>query len=122
MLPRYKQQRRKAQANTCPRGQLAYGPQKYIEKDKRVNEPRHGMAQQQVIEQIRKLQIRITKYPVVLDALSPQLNGHPHRIGHEEKPQAAGKELAERIAKDLGREIAGYEEKQGKAKGIQPHV
>ena len=113
MLPRYKQQRRKAQANACPRGQLAYGPQKYIEKDKRVNEPRHGMAQQQVIKQIRKLQIRIAKYPVVLDALSPQFNGHPHRVWDEEKPEAARKKLAERIAKNLGREIAGYEEKQG---------
>ena len=86
ILPRYKHQRCKAQANARPRRQLAHSPQKYIEKDERVNEPGHGMAQQQVIEQISKLQIGITKYPVVLDALSPQLNGHPHRIRNEEKP------------------------------------
>ncbi|APT87207.1 hypothetical protein CFLV_08365 [Corynebacterium flavescens] len=67
-----------------------------------MQEPRHGGAEKQSVEQVLFLQQRSIEYPVILNLLQPQLNAGPDAIRNQEEPEAASEEFHERKTQHLG--------------------
>lgn len=114
-LPRHEPNRGKTEQHPCPPGKFAHAPQEEIKENQRVQEPRHGVAYKEAGSHLAGIKDRITKNPVVLDALRLLLNEHPHHVRYEEKPQAASKELGKAKTKYLLGEIATNKEKEREA-------
>jgi len=121
-VQRQDEQRRETGEDARPPGQFPGGPQHDVEQHEGVEEPVHVPALDDVAEVGAQPGHLLAVEQLPLPELEPQLDGHPHEVGHEEEPQAAEEELPECETEHLRREEAADHEEQGHTEGVEDAV